>query len=991
MSDAFPQLFGSTAAGESPESDAALPIRWQAPAGNEALTYLSSLAVDGFGKLAGLVVELRPGLNVVLGENEAGKSTLFDFVAGVLFGFPRQKADDRFRLPVRGGRHGGAIEIVHPDGSLRVERHGQPSRQLAVLHRDGSTASESDLAQILGGASKDVFRTVFAVDLDDLRRLDGLGDEAVREVLFSSSVLGQRRSAARALAELEGRCDELVRPRQGGLANSVLAELRQARSALAVARTEAARHPQIRFELERCAEALAELQAEREQARDEQSRLELLERCWPIVVGRCEASQELESMGELSAGERAALDLADAVRRLREEWSGHLARRSRAAELRDTRRPPIATSVRERVVRLGVWAADVAGDRAVDLDDALAQADRLVEASSGAAAEHEAALAQLSAAEADLAVAEAAAAVDQCPWGDCTEQPPDRPTLERSLASLRSLRGLVVAHDSARRDLELLAARTEQQAWAAPPASSAPPGSLVALGTALLVLLGVAALLGAGRQAALAGAAAVAAVAVGAALLTALAHGRRRHTPPHRRTEGAPATSALLASRSAEVAALAQRIDAEAAAQGLSPPIALVAVEGATSELELRLEERRRYDELERTRTERAGRLQRARGAEARAAARLDTVRKEVEELALRCRIPVSTDARAAVQLLRELAELRDRQGALERMDDELDEIGRWLRVVEDRMAAIASDLGIACSSGPGAGAEELLFACEGVVAQAEERSERRRALADQVSASDGELDRQLGRGEQAGALRRDLETGQVLEWQERSARSRARCEEAERKFEEQLREHERLALALQAVEQSDEVARLALDVAALEARLDVALRDYLETSAARMLVRRTLRRYEEERQPAVLERAGEHFSRVTGGRYVRVLVDPADGPIPAIQVIEAGGARLDAHVLSRGTIDQLYLCLRLALAEIYAARAVALPIVLDDVLVNFDPARTTAMAAEVAETAVHHQVVAFTCHPHMAEILLAAAAHGPPGAAPGHLLELPG
>ena len=74
----------------------------------------------------------------------------------------------------------------------------------------------------------------------------------------------------------------------------------------------------------------------------------------------------------------------------------------------------------------------------------------------------------------------------------------------------------------------------------------------------------------------------------------------------------------------------------------------------------------------------------------------------------------------------------------------------------------------------------------------------------------------------------------------------------------------------------------------------------------------------------------------------------------------------MDASSLSRGTVEQLYLCLRLGLAETFAERAESLPIILDDVLVNFDPGRAASVAEALADTAERHQVLFFTCHPHL-------------------------
>ena len=78
-------------------------------------------------------------------------------------------------------------------------------------------------------------------------------------------------------------------------------------------------------------------------------------------------------------------------------------------------------------------------------------------------------------------------------------------------------------------------------------------------------------------------------------------------------------------------------------------------------------------------------------------------------------------------------------------------------------------------------------------------------------------------------------------------------------------------------------------------------------------------------------------------------------------------GIALPVEALSRGTREQLFLSLRLALAACYARRGAPLPLVLDDVLVNFDIERAKAAAAVLRDfAAAGHQVLIFTCHEHI-------------------------
>ncbi len=97
---------------------------------------------------------------------------------------------------------------------------------------------------------------------------------------------------------------------------------------------------------------------------------------------------------------------------------------------------------------------------------------------------------------------------------------------------------------------------------------------------------------------------------------------------------------------------------------------------------------------------------------------------------------------------------------------------------------------------------------------------------------------------------------------------------------------------------------------------------------------------YEKHRQPETLREASEYLSRLTSGRYRRVWTRWGENTL-LVDDVHAG--TLPIEVLSRGTREQLFLSLRLALVGLFARRGIELPMVLDDVLVNFDVERATA------------------------------------------------
>ncbi len=72
---------------------------------------------------------------------------------------------------------------------------------------------------------------------------------------------------------------------------------------------------------------------------------------------------------------------------------------------------------------------------------------------------------------------------------------------------------------------------------------------------------------------------------------------------------------------------------------------------------------------------------------------------------------------------------------------------------------------------------------------------------------------------------------------------------------------------------------------------------------------------------------------------------------------------------MSEGTRDQLYLALRIAAIEDYLERAAALPVVADDLFINFDDDRAMAGLDALAGLAEKTQVLFFTHHQHLRDM----------------------
>ena len=94
--------------------------------------------------------------------------------------------------------------------------------------------------------------------------------------------------------------------------------------------------------------------------------------------------------------------------------------------------------------------------------------------------------------------------------------------------------------------------------------------------------------------------------------------------------------------------------------------------------------------------------------------------------------------------------------------------------------------------------------------------------------------------------------------------------------------------------------------------------------------------------------------------------VDEKDQPV--LVGIRPDGERVHVTGMSSGTRDQLYLALRLASLERYMQDAEPMPFIVDDVLVDFDDARTEAALKQLAALAEKTQVIVFTHHSQLVE-----------------------
>ncbi|UQZ36096.1 chromosome segregation protein SMC [Paenibacillus sp. PK3_47] len=1063
---------------------------------------IQQLQIGGFGRLHNRELELKEGVTVLYGRNEAGKSTTMQFIRAMLYGIPgRVHPAERYE-PVQGGIHGGMLTALDEEGaSWRIRRYaagteaqGRSEKLNITVSYPGGTVEElgqADLERrLLGGISRSMFRQLFAVSLDELQELGALQSQEMSSYLFHAG-MGGGGEIMRAERKLIQETEKLYKPRgKVQEAARILQAIEKLEGQMAESRSYLPRYNENSAALESAEDNLAELEERRKSGGEMLAKLRKAQEIRELWLKRREAELELAGLpvieafpengaerwqlleGEIRVGEAGIFRLqrqeGEITAGLVESApDGVLAAQGPLLERLDRRRSSYEDRRAERqrlVSELGALREHL--DRILrGIGAGWSKAE--LAAFSGAAADREAARRYAAAFAGYDRRMEAREAERQSLRSRTAAAAAALQAAERALAGEHASGAAGFAGLAPRRPREVLQLWDElQQAaerWREAQLGGAGPHRSRRSGGAgerrsardrRLPLAGAALALALPALLWLTGAPPVSAWTALGLLAAAdlalwaglLAERRPGSSPPgHGGDAGAAAAEmlrlqGLLLSGAEPERAFSRQAKMDAGS-----------LEAGMKELRRLMEAwtawRQRVDKLEGEREACRTEAETLTGQEQALAAEMEQAEAEFMELdesygtwLRERRLPegispeglpdIFAMAEQGNELLRQMNKLSSR---LKDVEEEC--IGYENEVLELMKKAghfasgnPAEDAGYTANSGADPSvallswleirkrdwellkgeqlrrenmAERLLGVQEELAEkrrELEELKQRREKLLQEGGAEDGEdflrrasavqLRTELARsvrqwelamfggweGERAEGLQQLLEHHDAAALAEK----RAAAEDAVLQIEEErnallqhrgklLQEREYLKERCQedhALQQLEEQRSALRNLAG----------QYAVTAIAAELMGRTRRIYEQEKQPQVLQLASAYFAKLTEGEYRRIIMTMGHKELKA-EHKDAG--LLDSGLLSRGTAEQLYLAIRLALAGTMTRQA-RLPLLFDDLFVNFDERRLHAALSLIGELSAARQIVMMTCHRHIAE----ASARLIPGAA---------
>lgn len=917
--------------------------------------------LDGFGTFENRDVgPLRAGLNVIVGENEAGKSTLLDFIRGILYGFSDRRSPRSFHEPILGGRHGGSITVRDAHGSIwTIERH--VGGTVSLNDASGAPVSQSELSNLLGHTDRKVFESIFAFGLDELAEAERLHDDSVRDLIFSAGVAGAGRSASQAIRRIEEQRSEITKSSRAQGATNQLQSLIKARDeAIEQLRSMRARtnafirlQHEIReldqlatqmfatlSETERRGKELDDL-ADAERSRQRRLGLEReLALLHAPTASEVRLVEERPRIGALSIRLESFAREVGERERLSQEMS---ARRERILLLRDRigLRPEQSTP---RTITIGVENEIEALEREYQRVQLDLHARTEAHAKAAEALERQ-----------QLVVTMLADANDPGEVADVETQLKELATLRSMLASRREA---ALEHQLARRD---------HRGSRSP--SSGVDRTVIAI-LVLIALCGLAAVVAhltrpgnASVPVALLGLAVTLASLGGLALLAMQRHRSSTANPTDSEDRG------LVADRE-----LAERVSDRARRLALPDQ----PTEAELEELEVKLRDRERL----------AGEIKLATVGEQQCANELHRATEElhaVEALQAELRTRAAqfgsalglehrVEPGALTKIVATIADLVEQERQLKQESERLRELQGFVDAYEREFASLCRAIERTVTER--AGYASMLVELDEAAERAETRINARASVVTEIGLIDEILNSLTNRGGDGDRLRDELEHGSPAERELERATLAVELKAITEGIEQTVGRRRDVQNELDSLLRSSSIAELEIRCSTLEIEISEIFERWAVLTLSGLLLKEALSRYEIERQPEVIARAGRLFSEVTEGRYVTLSSHEDDQQRRSLRVTGRDGRGFDAQHLSKGAAEQLYLCVRLAYAMTFAERAVAMPLIFDDVLVNFDPQRCRQMAQAITAVAKQHQVILFTCHPEIVQILSDSSPH---------------
>lgn len=310
-------------------------------------------------------------------------------------------------------------------------------------------------------------------------------------------------------------------------------------------------------------------------------------------------------------------------------------------------------------------------------------------------------------------------------------------------------------------------------------------------------------------------------------------------------------------------------------------------------------------------------------------------------------------------KLRSDLEKASEEAGYLQQLKTKSKELEIELQAARKKYNEAAEELAVLLNSGSAATEEEFW--------ENERLWTQRTELENRVKEAEQQIRRISGNGEKYDTFVEELQASEPSGLKEENDRLEDCLETLEHEISENTDKRGAIRNQIEQLEHGSEGSLARVMEKSLREEIHEKSREWATFVLAQKILAKAIEVYEKERQPAVIVEAQTFFSKITRGRYSRIY-SPLNSS--EIYVEDREGRKKSIQELSRGTAEQLYLSLRFGFIREFSRHSESLPVVFDDVLVNFDPERCISTCEALKDLVSGNQVFYFTCHPETVQML---------------------
>ncbi|HDO26790.1 MAG TPA: hypothetical protein ENH02_01610 [Bacteroidetes bacterium] len=870
---------------------------------------IKEIFIDGFGIFnAFSLTSLRKGVNILVGENEAGKSTLLKFLRFTLFGYPRSR-DERM-APLRGGKHGGRIKTLLSSGKVAVfERYdGQPVR-LSFNGRESN--NEARWMQLLGNATSSLFNNVYAFTLDELASMNSLNASGVEDKIFSVGLGLGSTTIGEIEKNLQEKADKIYTSRgRKQIIHDLLHNIEDKKKQIKEIQENLPKYKELTEEIGQLEKEVNELGGQLTELRTGKNKLDNYLKCYESYVSYTKAAEQLDLLPVLKDYPDKGVEKLEKLKEKEEDISDNI------DELKD------GTADEKGIEAL---EDEIAG---ISFNSALLDEGKEVEFLRSNLTNYKTTVKEKE--DDERKINKLNGTIKQeieninSSWnedkvkgfGDLLVHKTKTEEFKKDFETVRQKKTDLEA--------EIKAMRLKENAVKV---------KNVFTVIAAVVLLFSAPAFYYGYP-----------VAGGAAVVAALIlfFGKNYSVKKPGSTIAQLQLNELLEQEDQLKKKYEEYLKKELDLSAALSPDAVTDALKAIENLKEKITER---DEL-------------LKKIEVNRQPFISNFQEKTKSLADLLQNESGGDIEElAKQIIREYDQAKEDAGRKKGLKEELDRKTKKLREAEEKLKEIQLKI------------TQLISSIDAVD---EDDFRKKYKDNDRVRELIKEKEEALRTIETIAGIGKKDEVISFLNTHEKEA-IEDELQEKENKIKETEDTRTEKANILgekrnerKRIEGESELAGAMTELESEKQKLVNAYQEWLAAKAALKVLGEVKTRYEQEKQPAVIKNSGYYFQAITGGRYPKVQVALGE---TEVSVYDEHEAVKKLNQLSRGTKEQLLISLRLGFIEEYEKQSEPLPVIVDEVLVNFDPGRARQTADILNDFGKDRQILVFTCHPSTAEI----------------------